>query len=70
VFANSNLDAFLRNQAVSRLYLPGYAKHVRIESTMRTAHEISYEPVVIEEATTAFTKEQQHVIAHAVHHFF
>lgn len=69
-FANSNLDAFLRNQGISRLYLAGYATHVCIESTMRTAHDIGYEPIVIEDATAAFTEAQQrHVLEHTVHHF-
>ncbi|WP_052452596.1 cysteine hydrolase [Noviherbaspirillum autotrophicum] len=69
-FASSNLDVFLRNQGISRLYLAGYATHVCIESTMRHAHDIGYEPVIIEDATAAFTEAQQrHVIEHTVHHF-
>ncbi|AOY93739.1 hypothetical protein BKK79_19465 [Cupriavidus sp. USMAA2-4] len=69
-FAASDLDNFLRGQGISRLYLAGYATHVCIESTMRAAHDLGYEPVVLSDATAAFTtQQQQHVLNEIVHHF-
>lgn len=69
-FAASDLDNFLRGQGITRLYLAGYATHVCIESTMRAAHDLGYEPVVLSDATAAFTgQQQQHVLNEVVHHF-
>lgn len=69
-FAASNLDSYLRGQGITRLYLAGYATHVCIESTLRAAHDLGYEPIVLSDATAAFTAQQQrHVLEHVVHHF-
>jgi len=69
-FAASDLDNYLRGQGISRLYLAGYATHVCIESTLRAAHDLGYEPVVLSDATAAFTaQQQQHVLSEVVHHF-
>lgn len=69
-FAASDLDNYLRGQGITRLYLAGYATHVCIESTMRAAHDLGYESVVLSDATAAFTaQQQQHVLDEVVHHF-
>lgn len=69
-FAASDLDNYLRGQGITRLYLAGYATHVCIESTMRAAHDLGYEPIVLSDATAAFTAAQQrHVLDEVVHHF-
>lgn len=69
-FAASDLDNYLRGQGITRLYLAGYATHVCIESTMRAAHDLGYESVVLSDATAAFTaQQQQHVLNEVVHHF-
>ncbi|MHA0851217.1 isochorismatase family protein [Serratia marcescens] len=69
-FAASDLDNYLRGQGITRLYLAGYATHVCIESTLRAAHDLGYEPVILSDATAAFTaQQQQHVLNDVVHHF-
>ncbi|WP_454675486.1 isochorismatase family protein [Achromobacter pestifer] len=69
-FAASDLDNYLRGQGITRLYLAGYATHVCIESTLRAAHDLGYEAVVLSDATAAFTaQQQQHVLSEVVHHF-
>ena len=69
-FTASDLDNYLRAQGITRLYLAGYATHVCIESTLRAAHDLGYEAVVLSDATAAFTaQQQQHVLTDVVHHF-
>lgn len=69
-FANSNLESLLKAQGVKRLYLAGYATHVCVESTLRAAHDLAYEPVVLLDACAAFTPAQQAFFAsEIVHHF-
>ncbi|MEJ2632282.1 MAG: cysteine hydrolase [Acidihalobacter sp.] len=69
-FANSNLDGLMRANGITRLFLAGYATHVCVESTLRAAHDMGYEPVVIIDATAAFSAAQQdYFIEHVVHHF-
>lgn len=69
-FAGSNLDQYLRNNHIGTLYLMGYAMHVCVESTLRAAHDLGYETILIEDASAAFTTEQkQYVINEVVHHF-
>lgn len=69
-FSSSDLDNYLRGQGITRVYLAGYATHVCIESTMRAAHDLGYEPVVLSDATAAFTPEQQqYFLQQVVHHF-
>ena len=58
-FAGSNLDVWLRNNKIEDLYLVGYATHVCVESTLREAHDKGYNPILIEDATSAFNKNQQ-----------
>lgn len=69
-FAGSNLDSYLRNNHIDILYIMGYALHVCVESTVRIAHDLGYKPILIEDATAAFTLEQKnHVLNDVVHHF-
>lgn len=69
-FAHSNLDAYLRHNDVTDLYLAGYALHVCVESTLRDGHDLGYAMYVVEDATSAFTADQRrHVLDHVVHHF-
>lgn len=70
VLLNSNLDAYLRNNRIDRIYLSGFALHVCVESTLRQGHDLGYEVTVIEDAAPAFTDAQRrHVLEHVVHHF-
>lgn len=69
-FAGSNLDVWLRNNKIEDVYLAGYATHVCVESTLREAHDKGYNPILLEDATSAFNKIQQnYVIKEIVHHF-
>lgn len=68
-FSGSNLDIYLRNNHIDTIYLTGYAMHVCVESTLREAHDIGYNPILISDASAAFTSEQkQHVLNQVVHH--
>lgn len=69
-FSGSNLDAYLRNNEIKTLYIMGYALHVCVESTLRAAHDLGYETIVIEDASSAFSQEQkEYFLAHIVDHF-
>jgi nicotinamidase-related amidase len=69
-FAGSNLRELLNKHGIETLYLAGFALHVCVESTMREAHDLGYAPVLLEEASAAFTAQQrEHVLEHVVHHF-
>ena len=69
-FAGSNLDSLLRNNQIHTLYLMGYALHVCVESTLRAAHDLGYETILIEDACASFTAEQKrYVLNEVVHHF-
>ncbi|WP_433777780.1 cysteine hydrolase [Flavobacterium anhuiense] len=69
-FTGSNLDAYLRNNKIENLYIAGYATHVCVESTLRDAHERSYNTFVVSDATSAFNKTQQeYFLNEIVHHF-
>jgi nicotinamidase-related amidase len=70
VFSGSNLDNYLRNNQITTLYLMGYALHVCVESTLRAAHDLGYETILIEDASAAFTAQQKdHAIHNVVDHF-
>lgn len=69
-FAGSNLDALLRNNTISTLYLAGFATNVCVESTLREAHDRGYETFVLADASSTFTHEQKVFFEqHIVHHF-
>lgn len=70
VFAGSNLDSYLRNNTITTLYIMGYAMHVCVESTIRAAHDLGYQVVLIADASAAFTAVQkQYVLEEIMHHF-
>ncbi|MEJ2653913.1 MAG: cysteine hydrolase [Acidihalobacter sp.] len=69
-FANSNLEGLMKANGITRLFIAGYATHVCVESTMRAAHDLGYEPVIVIDATAAFSPAQQeHFVEHVAHHF-
>jgi len=69
-FSGSNLDSYLRNNQIPNLILMGFATHVCIESTLRDAHDLGYNTMVLTEATGAFTQEQKRYFSqNIVHHF-
>lgn len=69
-FAGSNLDSYLRNNKINRIFLTGFATHVCVESTLRQAHDLGYETVVVTDATGAFNKTQQNYFEKEVLHHF
>ncbi|SEJ33412.1 Nicotinamidase-related amidase [Myroides marinus] len=69
-FTGTNLDSYLRNNNINKLYIVGYATHVCVESTFRDAHEKGYNSIVISDATSAFNNQQQdYFLSEIVHHF-
>lgn len=69
-FSGSNLDSYLKNNNIKTLFIIGYALHVCVESTVRAAHDLGYEVIVIEDASAAFTQEQKkYFIDNVIHHF-
>lgn len=69
-FTGSNLDIYLRNNNIENVYLVGYATQICVESTLRDAHEKSYNTFIISDATSAFNKmQQEYVLNEIVHHF-
>jgi nicotinamidase-related amidase len=66
VLKNATLDPFLRNSDVRTLYLAGFATHVCVESTLRDAHDLGYDPVLVQDACAAFTREQHDHVRRAV----
>ncbi|WP_108869997.1 cysteine hydrolase [Aquimarina aquimarini] len=69
-FAGTNLDAYLRNNNIKKIYLTGYALHVCVESTLREAHDKGYNTTILIDATASFTDQQKkYFINNTVHHF-
>lgn len=69
-FAGSDLHEQLQKRQIDRLYMMGYALHVCVESSFRAAHDLSYEVILIEDASAAFTREQkEYVLSHVLAHF-
>lgn len=69
-FAGSNLDSILRNNGIKTLYMTGFATNVCVESTFREAHDKGYNAIVINDATSSFTKEEKEFfLKNIVHHF-
>lgn len=58
----------LKNNEIKNLFLMGYAANACVESTFRQA--LGYSTHVIEDATSAFTKEQKEfLLKEIVHHY-
>lgn len=70
VFANTNLDVFLRNQNIKKVYLMGYALHVCVLSSLCHGHDLGYEMKLMEDCCSAFTPEQRTFILDDVTHHF
>lgn len=69
-FAGSNLDIWLRNNRINRVYVAGFALHVCVESTLRAGHDLGYQMVLLEDGCSAFTSDQRrHVLEDVVHHY-
>lgn len=69
-FAGSNLDIWLRNNAIDTVILAGFALHVCVESSLRAAHDLGYFSYVAQDATAAFNSAQRkHVLDDVVPHF-
>ncbi len=69
-FSASNLDAYLRNNRIKTLFIMGFALHVCVESTLRAAHDLGYESIIIDDASSAFNQEQrQYFLKNTIHHF-
>ena len=69
-FASSNLHAHLQENAIETIYVMGYALHVCIESSIRQAHDLGYEVVLIDDSCAAFNRKQQsHMIEEILPHF-
>ena len=70
VLKNSTLDPYLRNNDITTLFLSGFATHVCIESTLREAHDMGLNTIVILDACGAFEDEQSTYFEnHILHHF-
>jgi len=70
VLKNSTLDPYLRNNDIRTLFLMGFATHVCVESTLREAHDLGYNAVVVHDGCAAFNNGQHdHVRRHVIHHF-
>ena len=70
VLKNSTLDPYLRNNDITTLFLSGFAIHVCIESTLREAHDMGLNTIVILDACGAFEDEQSTYFEnHILHHF-
>lgn len=70
VLKNSTLDPYLRNNDVRTLLLMGFATHVCVESTLREAHDLGYNAIVVHDGCAAFDVAQHaHVREHVIHHF-
>ncbi|MGB3223647.1 MAG: cysteine hydrolase family protein [Desulforhopalus sp.] len=70
VLKNSTLDPFLRNCDVNTLFLLGFATHVCVESTLREAHDLSFNACVVHDGCAEFeTTQHDHVRRHVIHHF-
>jgi len=69
-FSASNLDIYLRNNRIHTLFIMGFALHVCVESTLRAAHDLGYESIVIDDASVAFNQEQKdYFLKNTIHHF-
>jgi biuret amidohydrolase len=70
VLKNATLDPFLRNNDIDTIVIMGFATHVCVESTLREAHDLGYNVVVVTDASAAFTAEQDRYFQeHVLHHF-
>lgn len=64
-FANTDLDALLKQHRISKVIVIGMAAHTCVESTARFAMELGYHVTLVRDATSAYDPESMHV-AHEV----
>lgn len=70
VLTNSTLDAFLRNNDVNTIIFLGFATHVCVESSVRQAHDLGYNALVVRDGVGAFRDTQNaYFFEHVLHHF-
>ncbi|MGH7792050.1 MAG: isochorismatase family protein, partial [Thermodesulfobacteriota bacterium] len=62
-FAGSNLDTYLRNQDIKRIYLACFALHVCILATLIQEYDLGYQVAVLEDACPAFTEDQRKALS-------
>lgn len=70
VFDHGNLQPFLRNNRVDTVLLMGFATHVCVESSLRSAHDAGYNAYVVLDACAAFNREQDAYFAQNILHHF
>ena len=70
VFDHGNLQPFLRNNRVDTVLLMGFATHVCVESSLRSAHDAGYNAYVVLDACAAFSQEQDAYFAQNILHHF
>jgi len=64
-FANTDLDAQLKQHGIEKIILVGFLANTCIESTARFGMELGYHVTLIKDATAAFDQEGMHA-AHVV----
>jgi len=68
-FNSSDLDQYLRNQGVTRLFIAGFAMHVCVLATAIHANDLGYDVSLLEDACGTFTKEQRDFTVDVMHHY-
>lgn len=63
-FANTDLDAQLKQHGIEKLILVGMVANTCIESTARYGMELGYHVTLVRDATAAFSVEALHVAHH------
>lgn len=64
-FANTDLDAQLKQHGIERIILVGFVANTCIESTGRFGMEMGYHVTLVKDATAAFSHEAMHA-AHEI----
>jgi nicotinamidase-related amidase len=64
-FANTDLDAQLKQHGIEKIILVGFVANTCIESTGRFGMELGYHVTLVKDATAAFSREGMHA-AHEV----
>jgi nicotinamidase-related amidase len=64
-FANTDLDAQLKQRGIEKIILVGFVANTCIESTARFGMELGYHVTLVKDATAAFDSEGMHA-AHEV----
>lgn len=63
VFSSTNIDRLLRNMGINNLIMTGVVTNGCVESSTRSAVELDYNPIVVEDATAAMAPQlHEHAI--------